>query len=319
MHRLIPIMIMLTVACQNTSLQNSDPSPPDHPEPYLRNCIATGMNERDITFSPDGKKAYFSVWSGNAGTIMQIKQTGNQWSKPETAPFSGVYSDLEPFITPDGKQLFFASNRPLNQKGKFKDYDIWVMERSENEWGAPVNLGEPVNSVTDEFYPSVTRQGILYFTGKRGDLKDEDIFRCQKPGGGYACPERLGPAINSAGPEFNALIAPDESFLIFSSWGRKDGPGGGDLYIAFRSGDNTWTPAVNMGPAVNSAAMDYCPALGTEGSAFFFTSRRTQTDTSEILPRSYQDLLNRHNSPQNGNTDIYWMDASVIDSMKKSI
>jgi len=316
MHRLIFIWILLSIACQNPSLQNANPTPPEHPELYLRNCIATGMNERDMTFSPDGREAYFSIWSGNQGTIMQIKRTGSHWSNPQTAPFSGIYSDLEPFFSPDGNQLFFVSDRPLSIDGNIHNYDIWIMDRSENGWSDPVNPGEPVNTEADEFYPAVTREGVLYFTGKRRDRKDEDIFRSRKTGGSYAFPERLGPAINSPGPEFNALIAPDESFLIFSGWGRKDGLGGGDLYITFLSEEGHWTPAINMGPVVNSAALDYCPALAPDGSAFFFSSLRTQPDSVQSTPRSYRDLLNHHRSPQNGNTDIYWMDASVIDSLK---
>ena len=310
------LVIPILFGCRNQPDSQIEQIPPKHPGLYKSSLIATGMNERDITFSPDGSKIVFSVWSGNAGTLLKTEKTDRGWTTPEVVPFSGIYSDVEPFITPDGNHLFFASNRPLNIDGASKDYDIWRSDRVNGAWSAPVNLGAPVNSEEDEFYPTVSSSGTLCLTGKREGQRDEDIFLCKKSKNGYLAPERLSDSVNSRGAEFNALIAPDESFLIFSGWGRKDGMGGGDLYISFRSENGGWKPAINMGTAVNSQALDYCPALHPDGKAFFFTSRRTPADITQNAERTYENLLHWHQNPQNGNSDIYWMHASVIDSLQ---
>ena len=73
--------------------------------------------------------------------------------------------DLEPFITYDGLRLYFASNRPLSKKDlEPKDFDIWYTDRSckSCQWSEPVNIGLPINTSGDEFYPSVTKKNNLY-------------------------------------------------------------------------------------------------------------------------------------------------------------
>ena len=69
-----------------------------------------------------------------------------------------------------------------------------------------------------------------------------------------------------------SLIAPDESYMVFISFERPDGYGGGDLYISFREDDSTWTEARNLGEAINSEGLDYCPSISPDGTIFFFTT-----------------------------------------------
>ena len=68
MHRLISLFILFVFACQNQSGLEKDPVPPKSPELYMENLIATGMNERDISFSPDGR----SLSSGSRDATVRI-------------------------------------------------------------------------------------------------------------------------------------------------------------------------------------------------------------------------------------------------------
>ncbi len=109
------------------------------------------------------------------------------------ASFSGKYSDLEAFITPDGRQLFFASNRPETAKDSLNDYNIWSVQRIGTTWGDPRPVAA-VNTENDEFYPTVCSNGSLYLTAQREEtLGGEDIYRSIYDDGRYLPPENLGP------------------------------------------------------------------------------------------------------------------------------
>lgn len=265
--------------------------------------------ERDMAISPTGDELFYTWVSPRSQyqVILRMKSVGNTWSAPEVAPFSGRYSDLEPAFSPDGTRLYFASRRPLDGQGAAKDWDIWYVNRVGKNWSAPLNVGSPINTDADEFYPSVTEKGTLYFTATRPEGKGrEDLYRSVWKGSSFGEPENLGDSINTGGYEFNAFIAPDERYLIFSSFGRADGQGGGDLYISRRTESGTWTTARNLGPAVNSPALDYCPFVSPDGSYLFFTSERAPDFNSATI-RSYEEIQALLLSPENGNGNLYWV------------
>ncbi|MEZ4826798.1 MAG: hypothetical protein R3C61_10975 [Bacteroidia bacterium] len=206
--------------------------------------LSSWPNVRDFNLSASGNEAYVSLQSlaGDVSVIACLKTKKGKWQKPEIASFSGKYHDLEPFLSPDGLRLYFASNRPLpDSADKPKDYDIWFVSRKtlNADWGSPTNLGSAINTTSDEFYPAITLSNNLYFTSNRAGTKGEDdIFFCEWRDGGYSQPVSLSDSINSAGYEFNAYVAPDESYLIFSGYNRADGLGSGDLYISYRGKDH---------------------------------------------------------------------------------
>ena len=80
--------------------------------------------------------------------------------------------------------------------------------------------------------------------------------------------ENLGPNVNTIYDEGDAFIAPDESYIIFSSQDRSDSIGGQDLYIAYRKADGSWTQAKNMGESVNSESGEICPSISLDGKYF---------------------------------------------------
>jgi hypothetical protein len=287
--------------------------PGDTPELF----IATPLAERDTAWTPDGTELYHSVYERNRGVIVVRRQLPDgTWSEPEFAPFSGEQSDLEPFITADGAWLFFISKRPLPGETDPGDYNLWRVPRVGDGWGSPEPLAGPVNSEHQEFYPSLTRDGDLVFTSDRpGGLGGEDLWIARADGGGWDEPSNLGAAVNTPGPEFNSLIAPDGSWLIFGS-AREGDQGGGDMYIAFRGSDGRFLPAFNMGEPVNSSALDYCPALSPDGEILFFTSSRVPV--SAPIPTSYAELKAAATGPANGRDNIWWVSAELIDQLRES-
>lgn len=280
-------------------------------EPFLPEIFSLFPNVRDIAISSDGDEIYFSVQSylNEVSFIAGTKKLNGTWTDPEIVSFSGKYSDLEPFLSSDGLYLYYASNRPLDEThGKPKDFDIWYVKREKksSDWSDPINFGAPVNSEENEFYPSISYNGNLYFTcDARGTKGRDDIFFSRFNGEKYTEPESLSDSINSDGYEFNAFISPDESYIIFTGYDRQDGIGGGDLYISYNLSDGNWTKAKNLGPEINSSKMDYCPFVDTKTNTFYFTSKRTSVNKSGTGFSTMKDFLNEINYYENGLSRIY--------------
>lgn len=194
--------------------------------------------------------------------------------------FSGRYSDIEPFFSTDGKKLFFASDRPVNGDTTRNDYNIWVSQRKDQQWSEPEPLQPIINTEHDEFFPSLGRNGNLYFTcARENGIGKEDIYLSRYVDGKYIKPEPLDTNVNTATYEFNAYVSPEEDLIIFSSYGRKDDLGGGDLYYSKKDHEGNWTPSENMGSLINSVSLDYCPFVDFPRSNFYFTSdRNTKSD-----------------------------------------
>jgi hypothetical protein len=279
-------------------------------EAVLPDIISQFPNVRDFTISDSENEAYFSAQDniGSVSVIMLANKKKNKWSKPKIASFSGEYMDLEPFLSADGLKLFFASNRPLNDStSKAKDFDIWYVQRaSKNQkWSEPINMGSPVNTDGNEFYPSLSQNNNLYFTADPKTSKGkDDIYLSTWENGAYQKPISLSDSINSAGYEFNAYIAQDESYLLFTAYNRPDGLGSGDLYISFRNDKGVWSKAQNL-KDINSSKMDYCPFVDTKSKMLYFTSKRIAIDVPEKGFKSVDDFLKEVNKYKNGLSRIF--------------
>ncbi len=276
--------------------------------------VSTGMNERDFAISPDGKELYYTI-STPQSTVQTIvwmkKNSQGKWSAPEVVPFAGIYSDLEPAFSTDGKRLYFSSNRPVTGSDP-KDFDIWVVERNHAGWGEPKNLGAPVNTPADEFYPSVARNGNLYFTATyaQGPGK-EDIYLAAWTNNQFNKPVALDTAVNSKLYEFNAFIDPDEKFILFTSFGRKDDTGRGDLYISIKNNAGQWGIAKNL-KLINSTKLDYCPYVSPDKKALFFTSERSQLPVRFEEAATYKKIKAVNEQAMNGTGNIYWISLEAV-------
>ena len=274
--------------------------------------ISTGDFESHPAFAPDGLTLYFlkSTPTFSFWTIVVSRYVDGRWTAPEVAPFSGRYSDADPFITADGKKFYFISNRPVSGKTS-RDLDIWVMDKTENGWSEPRNLGKPVNGDAQEWFPTLASDGTLYFGSSRaGGRGATDIYRSQFINGNYQEPENLGSAINTEFDEYEPLIAADQSFLIFMAASRPDcNSRSGDLFVSYRK-DGSWTKATNLGNQINSPREEYSPVISPDGKYFFFASTRGRTPPDKQM--KYEDLIGWLHGTRNGLGDIYQMDFSAL-------
>ena len=315
-------LIFISITAIKSSAQSilKFENPPAQATLFGGTLINSSSSERDFALSPDGTEIFYTLQSPMQGSFQTIlyrtRNAKGIWSKAEVAPFAGNYSDLEPVFTQDGKGLFFCSNRPISGTN-IKDFDIWFVEKHNGKWGEPKNLGSPVNTDKDEFYPSVSASGNLYFTAAyKNGIGKEDIYMARKNNDKYDEPVPLDTAVNSKTYEFNAFVSPDESFIIFSSFGRKDDLGGGDLYMSVKDEKGNWRPAIHL-TALNSNRIDYCPFVSGNKKILFFTSERTALQNHFEKQVSYAELNKLYNGPLNGKGNIYWVSFEKILSMYK--
>jgi len=316
MKRIVPVVILVILLnhCQpNTSREIDLIYTPNKVELFAGKYISTNLYERDIAISPKGDEIIFTLsdFRQSKRCLVRIKKIGSRWSKKEILSFSGQYGDIEPCYSINGNELYFASDRPLEVNSTRADYNIWVSKRINSGWSEPEPLPPIVNSEKDEFFPSIAKNGNLYFTSVRENgIGSEDIFLSRFVDSEYTDPEPLDSTINTVTYEFNAYINPDEDLLIFSSYGRKDDLGGGDLYYSRKNKDGNWTTAVNMGPNINSDKLDYCPFLDISRSNFYFTSERILSMDKRI--ENVSELAGFANDLLNGMGNIYRVHFDTI-------
>jgi len=281
------------------------------PKMFLPDLFNGLPNVRDFSLNKTGDEFYFTVesYAKEYSFIAFVKKTNGKWSTPKAVSFSGQHKDLEPFLSPDGLKLFFASNRLNNNSSEIKkDMDIWYVTRNslKEGWSKPKSVGTEINTSTDEFYPSVTNKGDLYFTAAYENSKGkEDIYVSRFINNSYTKPTSLGTNVNSEKYEFNSYVSADESFIIFTSYGRKDDLGRGDLYISKKDKNNNWLPAEHLRQGINTKKLDYCPFVDNTNNTLYFTSSKSAIPKSFKKRKTLKGMIKYINTNPNGLSRIY--------------
>lgn len=260
------------------------------PEVFAPGIISTDAHEGCVSFTQDGTLFLFA----RAGVgILQMNLIDGKWTEPELTSFSAGKCDWDFMLAPDDKTVFVSSGRPDRAgDATLPDYRLWTTERKGMNWSKPFLLPPPVNTGQHDSYPSITKDGTLYFFSNRADGHGQgDVYRAKRVEGKYPQIENLGPPINTAYHDLDSYVAPDEGTMIFSSK-RPGGFGGADFYISFRNKDDKWSSPINMGEPFNSEYDEYIPYVTPDGKYFFFTSNKE------------------------GNREIYWVDARVLDKFR---
>ena len=310
---LIILLISTLMSCNNQKDFNiNEPyfgqtAPGGKPELFAPNIISKAYDERMIFFCNEGNECYFQMRGVPHTVIFHIKNSKEGWGKPETAFFSGKY--FEEFgISQDGNTIVFTSNRPLhNQELPQKDFYVWKSQKINGDWMESEWLGEIFKGAG---YPTISNNGNIYFFDEREDgIGKGDIYVSEFINGRYQTAKNLGDSVNTENYDVDPFIAPDESYLIFTSHKAKIG-----LYISYKLKDGTWTKSIYMGDEIGKGE-SICPSVSSDGKYLFFTSMRNSY-VNYKKKISYDEKLRILNGPGNGSNDIYWVDASIIEKLK---
>ncbi len=199
------------------------------------------VNESTPVFTKDGKTVYFTrnnYINGKIGkdsektTLLKLYKAtleGNKWINVKELPFnSNNYSVAHPSLSDDEHTLYFASNMPgtLGQSDLYK-----IAINADGSFGAPVNLGNKINTEGRETFPMITLDGELYFAsdGHPG-LGGLDIFvsKMDKESN-FGEVVNVGEPVNSSYDDFAFLINDKTRYGYFTS-NRLGGKGGDDIY-----------------------------------------------------------------------------------------
>jgi outer membrane protein OmpA-like peptidoglycan-associated protein len=185
--------------------------------------INSSYNEGAESITSDGQKMYFTVCNkpeglGKCDIYVSVK-IKDGWSEPKNLgkPINSEYSEKQPSISSDSRQLYFTSDRP----GGKGNYDIWVSTLdSVGNWGKPVNLGDSINTPESDQSPFIHPDNqTLYFasygwTGMGGS----DVFVSRKKGNNnWSTPVNLGYPINTCADELGLIVNSMGTHAYFSS------------------------------------------------------------------------------------------------------
>jgi len=296
------------------------PIRPDHHEarpaaPFL----FTAMDERGAAFSPDGKTVVYSLRLGEYRQVLvMVERRRGRWGEPQVPSFSGVAYDGSPSFSPDGRRLYFASNRSA-AGGTKGDFDIWTVQRTGRGWGSPRPIPGEVNTPANETAPMLTRSGRLYFASSRSG--GGDIYVADSGPRGFNNPRSVGGGVNSDYPESYPAVSPNEKIMVFMSAGRPDqelAPGHpytrSDLYISHWTGDR-WGQASRLGSRINTKAAETSPYFSADGRWFYFMSEHGFATDQKVWLRPA--ILRRGMaSPLNALGNVYAIPASEIEKRR---
>jgi hypothetical protein len=240
------------------------------PRLFAPGAVSTADPEFSISFSPDGATAYFNRATADRSklAIVASSYANGAWQPAVALPFStGEFRDVDPFVA--GDRLYFSSNRP-RPGSTDTDFDTWYAVRSGAAWSAPVHVDGAPSGPGNQVFVSIARDGTLYFQGDTPG--GSRTFRAARASGGDAYPAAAPLDATATASETNPAISPDGTLLVFAS-DRDGGAGGADLYLR-RMSNGAWSPAIWLGPAINSPLGDFAPAFSPDGKYLFFTSER---------------------------------------------
>lgn len=289
--------------------------PDSNPKIFAPGVISTGMYERDFAITSDGNEIYYSLFQGDWNTIMMTKRINDTWREPVVASFARdtMYFFAEPALSFDGKKIFFLSTKPRDNEAAKKGWsnqNIWVADRlPDGNWDIAKPLPQKINEF-DEFYPSLTNDGTLYFCRTDGKSKVSQILRSKCVDGIYQNPIVLPAPINEKGTIYNACIAPDESYLIGCVSERDSTNMDRATYMLFfHNSDDTWSKGIDLVkeynlPCPNAISISITP----DGKYLVFASTIKTLKFKDILSDwSLSSISQRRIMAGNGNSDIYWM------------
>lgn len=199
-------------------------------------AINTEGHDACTSISPDGKNIYLykndidAESRGGDIYVSRISSSG-KWGSPKSMgkPVNTTFAELGACISPDGKTLYFVSER----LGGLGNADIWMLKKkTRTEWEKkPVNLGSVVNTPEDEGGLFLAPDGkTLFFTSKgHNSMGGYDIFKTVNENGTWSTPVNLGYPINTVNNDLCFSLSVDAQTGYFTS-DRKGGLGERDVY-----------------------------------------------------------------------------------------
>ena len=221
-----------------------------------------------FTRKEDNRENFFESSRDSSGTWQEAELLKGQIN-------SDRYNEGAHCISPDGKYLFFTG---CNRPDGLGSCDIYVARREGDRWGAPHNLGGPINTPGWEAQPALAADGrTLYFvSNRRGGQGGYDIWKTSlRTDGQWEAPQNLGPAINTPYDESSPYIHADNRTLYFASNGWP-GLGDKDIFKSKMDSAGHWEKPINLGYPINDHHEQSALTVSMNGAQAFFATQRPE-------------------------------------------
>ncbi|MCD6594955.1 TonB family protein [bacterium] len=228
------------------------------------------LAQRDVQFSVDT--------SGNKDTTVTISDstesidtagTTEMASPTNLTELNSIESDFAPFISTDGRTIYFSSSRD----GGFGGEDIYISHFEKGYWTNPDNLGSSVNTKYNEGAMCISPDGedmFISVCGRPDSYGGCDIYVCHRHGENWSEPNNLGKSVNSQDWDGHPSLSPSGDTLYFAS-SRFGGFGGIDIYYTYKT-KKGWCKPKNFGYPINNARDQTSPFLHIDGETMYFSS-----------------------------------------------
>jgi len=290
------------------------------PQLFAPGVISGPSNDGAPTFSPDGRELMFERSSGRRTFLLVAQQRGGQWAEPRLAPFvEAGTSNQQPAFSADGRQVVFVSNTLRGEHeaaGTKHPAHLVRVQRQGAGWSAPQELPAEVNISPRVFKPSLAANGDIYFMSDIGPGAPQPpqwkLFKARRDGDAWAKAEQVT-LPGTSQDDVDPCIAPDQSYLIFSSKGRAPRDDGHEhLFIAWRDGDHWREPVAIRYDGDDWGGDEGEANLGPGGRLFFMSDRiapaRRQDGERSPPTAAYADMQQWNN----GNANVWTLDLAEV-------
>ena len=257
------------------------------------NAIRKTIEDETRYYGEKNFEKFSDLWVHSPQTYYSIAQSFNHVEYHGWDAISDYLRDqMEQFGDPEWKpektdyQFKIEGNMAFVSFKENGNPSTRVLEKQGDKWGKPQPVGEDINILDLHWQTSVSANRNLYFG------TDQGIMRSQFLNGKHQKPEKITQIMNSKYTGGTPFVAPDESYIIFSSDNLPDSQGRRDLYIGYRRKNGSWTDPVHLGNTINTQHHDLCPIITYDGKFLIYLSRR------------------------NNRSGVYWFPARFIEELK---
>lgn len=215
-----------------------------------------------ISFSPD-EKIFYTTRSNDSRSVCEVyslqKNEAGDYIHPQKVTNWNITSNVSnPVISHDNT---FALLR-ISEPGK--NPDLFISKKDDRgNWQKPVALPSYINTEIDQYYPELTVENHLYYSS------NGDVYFTEYKNNEWQNPVPVNNLNTKDFSESNISISRDGKFLVFLS-NRTGSYGSYDLFICKKENEK-WSDPVNLGPKINTTAMEYQPRFSTDNTELYFT------------------------------------------------
>jgi len=256
--------------------------------------LNTRTNEGAPSISADGQTFVFTACNRKDGfgkcDIYIAKRQRNGWTRPQNigAPINTRNLERQPSLSPDGKTIYFTSDRP----GTDGLEDIWISHLENDKWSKPINLGDVINTEWDEEAPFVHPDGTrLYFASKgHNSMGGYDVFysdyNSKTPK--WSKPKNIGYPLNTVFDDLGIAYMPDGSAYIAGN--HKGGMGGKDIYKVLFGAD-TNVMVVYTGQVIERQGSQKTPVTKPVSLTLLDNQKHPMPDKFKVNPKNHRYTL----------------------------